>query len=54
MRLATHLAENRVRVTLEVWPGMFHVWHMFAGILPEGMRALEDAAHFLERAWRKA
>jgi acetyl esterase/lipase len=52
MRLATHLAENRVRVTLEVWPGMFHVWHMFAAILPEGMRALEDAARFLDRAWR--
>lgn len=51
MQLAVHLAENRVRVSLEVWPGMFHVWHMFAAILPEGMRALEDAAHFLEREW---
>lgn len=50
MRLATHLAENRVRVSLEVWPGMFHVWHMFAAILPEGMQALESAAGFLDDA----
>jgi monoterpene epsilon-lactone hydrolase len=50
IRLAAHLAENRVRVTLEVWPGMFHVWHMFAAILPEGMQALQDAAAFLETA----
>jgi acetyl esterase/lipase len=48
IRLATHLAENRVRVSLEVWPGMFHVWHMFAAILPEGMQALQNAATFLE------
>ena len=52
LRLATHLAENRVRVTLEVWPRMFHVWHLFAAILPEGRRALENAAAFLEDAWR--
>ena len=48
IRLATHLAENRVRVSLEVWPGMFHVWHMFAAALSEGMQALESAASFLE------
>ncbi|MBK5438629.1 alpha/beta hydrolase [Pseudomonas sp. TH32] len=52
MRLATHLGENRVRVSLEVWPGMFHVWHLFAGILPEGMQALENAALFLDQAIR--
>ena len=40
IRLAGHLAENRVRVTLEVWPDMFHVWHLFAAVLPEGMQAL--------------
>lgn len=49
MRLATHLAESRVRVSLEVWPEMFHVWPMFAGILPEGMQALESASTFLGR-----
>ncbi len=50
MRLAEHLAENRVRVSLEVWPGMFHVWHLFAAVLPEGMQALTGAAAFLDAA----
>jgi len=52
MRLATHLGENRVRVSLEVWPGMFHVWHLFAAILPEGMQAVANAALFLDQAIR--
>ena len=51
MRLALHLAENRVRVQLDVWPDMFHVWHMFAAELPEGMQALKDASYFLEQQW---
>ncbi|WMJ69212.1 alpha/beta hydrolase [Stenotrophomonas sp. 24(2023)] len=50
MRLATHLGENRVRVSLEVWPGMFHVWHLFAAILPEGLQAVENAVRFLDQA----
>ena len=29
--LAERLAEQRVRTTLEVCPGMFHVWLLFAG-----------------------
>ncbi|MOA36550.1 hypothetical protein D3C78_1580790 [compost metagenome] len=53
MQLAVHLAENRVRVTLEVWPEMFHVWHLFAAILPEGMQALRGAADFLDGAFRE-
>jgi acetyl esterase/lipase len=52
IQLAVHLAENRVRVSLDVWPDMFHVWHMFAAYLPEGMQALKDAAYFLDREWK--
>ena len=48
IRLATHLAENRVRTSLEVWPNMFHVWPIFADILPEGEQALVSAVRFLE------
>ena len=50
IRLSEHLANNRVRVSLEVWPGMFHAWHMFSAVLPEGMQALENASTFLEQA----
>lgn len=49
VRLADHLGENKVRVNLEIWPGMFHVWHMFASVLPEGAEALESAVRFLDR-----
>lgn len=48
MRLAAHLAENRVRVNLEVWPDMFHAWHFFASILPEAQQALESSVRFIE------
>ncbi|MBP2171228.1 acetyl esterase/lipase [Erwinia toletana] len=50
MQLASHLAENRVRTSLEVWPGMFHVWHLFAGLLPEADQALRNAVRFLDDA----
>ncbi|RJT96617.1 alpha/beta hydrolase [Arthrobacter frigidicola] len=49
MRLATRLAQHRVRTTLEVWPDMFHVWHLFAAVLPEGQQAIDNAAAFLSQ-----
>lgn len=51
IRLASHLAENRVATTLEVWPGLFHCWPLFAGILPEAEEAVDHAVHFLELAF---
>jgi len=47
--LASRLAEQRVRTTLEVWPGMFHVWHALVGHLPEADEALGNAIAFLLR-----
>ena len=37
----------RVDVTLEVWPDMFHVWHFFAPMLPEGRQAIEEIGTFI-------
>ena len=54
IRLAGHLGENRVRVSLEVWPGMFHVWHMFQAELAEGREAIANVAVFLSQAVEKA
>lgn len=48
VRLAAHLAESRVRTSLEVWPDMFHVWPMFSDILPQARDAPRNAARFLE------
>ena len=54
MRLAAHLAENRVRMTLEVWPHMFHAWHFVASLQPEARQALESAASFMQQCLRDA
>ncbi|WP_300629310.1 alpha/beta hydrolase [Pseudomonas sp.] len=54
MRLATHLADNRVRVNLEVWPAMFHAWHFYAAILPQGRQALESSVRFIEHGLAEA
>jgi monoterpene epsilon-lactone hydrolase len=54
IRLATHLGENRNRVSLEIWPGMFHVWHLLGAVQPEAARALQNAVTFLEQALMEA
>jgi monoterpene epsilon-lactone hydrolase len=36
-----------VDVTLEVWPGMVHLWHVFE-YLPDAQRALERIGRFVE------
>lgn len=51
-RLAERLGDARVETSLEVWPDMFHVWPMFAGVLPDGRRALESGSAFLDRHLR--
>ncbi|MFC4347367.1 alpha/beta hydrolase [Kordiimonas lipolytica] len=40
-----------VSVHLDVWQKMHHVWHMQAGIVPEGKRAIADMAAFFEHHW---
>lgn len=39
-----------VQTTLEVWPGMPHVWHLFGFMLGEGAAATTAAATFI-RSW---
>jgi len=34
---------------LRVWPGLWHVWQVFAGLVPEADAALAEAAVFLDR-----
>jgi epsilon-lactone hydrolase len=35
-----------VEVKLEIWPGMIHVWHLFASRLTEGEEAIAAAGRF--------
>ena len=48
-RLTAKLKESNVPVELEVWEDMFHVWHAFAPILPEGQQAIEQAGEFIKK-----
>jgi len=49
-RLAARAAADDVAVTLDVTPGVPHVFQAFAGILDEGDAALERIARFVEHA----
>lgn len=46
-RLAENARQAGVDVTLEVWDGMWHVWHAFAGLVPESQRAIERIGSFI-------
>jgi epsilon-lactone hydrolase len=48
VRVAERARKAGVEVDLRVWPDMFHVWHAFAQILPEGQQAVDEMAAFLE------
>lgn len=48
-RLAERARKANVPVTLEVWEDMIHVWHVFAGMLPEGRKAIGAIGSFLGR-----
>jgi monoterpene epsilon-lactone hydrolase len=43
--------EAGVRVTLEVWDGMQHVWQYTASFVPEARRAIQNIGEFAERIW---
>lgn len=45
-RLAKLAKASGVDVTLEVWEGMWHVWHAFADKLVEGQEAIDNIGKF--------
>ena len=47
-----HASEAGGRAQLDVWQGMIHVWHLFASVLEDGQRAIEDLGSFI-RQWAK-
>jgi monoterpene epsilon-lactone hydrolase len=46
-RFAAAARAAGVDVTLEIWPEMPHVWHVFAGLLPEADEAVERIGRWL-------
>jgi len=50
--MAEKLTAAGVAATLEVWPGLFHVWQVMADVLPEGRRAIDAIVTFIKANWR--
>ncbi len=48
IRLAANAGAAGVKVRLDIWPEMFHVWHTWSARLDEAKEALDDAAAFLD------
>ncbi len=46
-RLAARARADGVDVTLEVWPGMVHVWHALAALIPESRQAIGRIGEFV-------
>ena len=46
-RFAERARQAGVDVTLEVWPGMQHVWQLMASLLPEGRQAIARIGAFV-------
>ena len=45
--LAARAERAGVRVSLHVWPGMWHFWHLFVPWLPEARQAMVEIADFV-------
>ena len=52
--LARKAEQAGVTVNLDIWDGMFHVWHYFARYLKEGREAIEIIGAWLEKNSEKA
>ncbi|OUS17208.1 hypothetical protein A9Q88_05105 [Gammaproteobacteria bacterium 50_400_T64] len=47
-RVAASAEAAGVDTTLEVWPDMVHVWHLFAPMVPEGREAIARIGQFIQ------
>jgi acetyl esterase/lipase len=53
-RFAEKARQAGVEVTLEVWPGMQHVWQIAARLIPESRQAILRIGQFVDAAFRKS
>lgn len=49
VRLADSARSAGVDITCEVWESMWHFWHLSAGLVPEGKRAIARLAEFIHQ-----
>jgi acetyl esterase/lipase len=50
-RLAARAKDCGVDVTLEIEPGLFHAWHLFAGGIPEADETIARVGNFFRERW---
>ncbi|HVP83089.1 MAG TPA: alpha/beta hydrolase [Rhizomicrobium sp.] len=48
IRMAQKMKAAGVDTTIEVWPGVFHVWQVTADVLPEAKKAVANIVDFLK------
>jgi len=46
-RLAAAAEQAGVHVDLQIWPHLWHVWHLYSGLVPEGDEAMRVIAAFV-------
>ena len=49
IRLTERARKDGVDAEMEVWDGMWHVWHLFARYVPEGQRAIDKIGAFIRK-----
>jgi acetyl esterase/lipase len=49
-RVAEKARAARVTVKLSVWEGMWHVWHIFGGLVPESRAAMQEIGEFIAQS----
>lgn len=47
-RVARKISAAGGQVTLDIWSGMPHVWHLFAGWEPEGRKVIVKVGRFVQ------
>ncbi len=49
-RFAENIRASGGQVDVDVWPGMWHVWQMFIGLMPESRQAVEKLGSFIGKS----
>ena len=49
-RLASNIRAAGGQVEVDVWPGMWHVWQMFIGLMPESRHAVDRLGEFIGKS----
>lgn len=52
IRLADAARSAGVTAQLQIWPRLWHVWHLYAGLLPEANAALRSISDFIDDTLR--